>query len=162
MANRLGFSNGSDVTGPNTPYWRPISSPPTNTQMLRNSANKMAAVAAGGPIHVRPCLTTNRRPAFAAGGRMPSTTNDFMNSMLRTSPSTSTLSYSVPACRVCSGTFGSNNSLHRHLRASHGSPTPRRPADGAIGIVASGRSWYGEGGNVTSIQGVPTYPYHCR
>ena len=116
-----GHTNGSDVTGPKTPYWRPTSSPPTNTQMLRNSANEMAAVAAGGSIHVRPCLTTNRRPAFAAGGRMPSTTNDFITRMPAFSID------SIHGCHPCYGNFGSNNRLHRHLRASHESPTPDRP-----------------------------------
>ncbi|KAG7008993.1 hypothetical protein G7Y79_00003g008610 [Physcia stellaris] len=29
------------------------------------------------------------------------------------------------ACRICSGTFGSNNGLHRHLRATHFNQEPR-------------------------------------
>ncbi|KAG7009726.1 hypothetical protein G7Y79_00002g008410 [Physcia stellaris] len=36
------------------------------------------------------------------------------------------ISASYHACRICSGTFGSNNGLHRHLRAIHFVQAPRR------------------------------------
>ncbi|KAG7008554.1 hypothetical protein G7Y79_00005g016950 [Physcia stellaris] len=42
---------------------------------------------------------------------------------IRASPN---ISGSRHACRICSGTFGSNNDLHRHLRAIHFRQAPRR------------------------------------
>ena len=108
-------------------------------------ASHLAAMEASPPLPfqarpctpTKPCLSTNERATFAAGRRMPFTSNDFMTRNLTTSmhiapPS----SHAVHVCRICYGTFGSNNGLHRHLRASHGSPTPRRTP----GLVASGRS----------------------
>ncbi|KAG6989857.1 hypothetical protein G7Y79_00062g093350 [Physcia stellaris] len=36
---------------------------------------------------------------------------------------------SCHSCRICSGTFGSNNGLHRHLRAIHFSHAPRHESE---------------------------------
>ena len=39
------------------------------------------------------------------------------------------ISASPHACRICSGTFGSNNGLHRHLRAIHFDHAPRHGSE---------------------------------
>ncbi|KAG6991152.1 hypothetical protein G7Y79_00056g090330 [Physcia stellaris] len=56
------------------------------------------------------------------------------------SPTSNAISASCQACRICSGTFESNNALHRHLRAIHFSQAPRRQLESPLERGHPGRN----------------------
>ena len=89
----------------------------TTAEAIRTTSSKWSEKLAISPYKIRPF---SGRLSYA-----PSARNDPLPS--GTPPAPFGISASCHSCRICSGTFRSNNGLHQHLRAIHfGQPSRQR------------------------------------